>query len=202
MSDRSEIAGILLTGGLSSRMGVDKAAIRIDGIPQAVRLGELLTRVAEPVVEVGPGRSGLPSIGEEPPQSGPLVAIVAGARWLRARGHDGPALVLACDLPLLPLGMLELLATWPGKDSVLPLVDGQDQPLCARWSEADLRAAEVAATNGDRSLRRLPERSRAVVLPEDVWGRAARARELRDVDTRDELAALALGDRVELPDAS
>ncbi len=183
-------------------MGADKAAIRIDGVPQAERLGSLLRRAADLVVEVGPGRSGLESIEEDPKGAGPLIAIVAGAHWLAERGHRGPALVLACDLPLLTFGILDLLASYEGDATVLPVVDGHDQPLCARWSADDLRAAEVAATQGERSLRRIPERSTAVLLEEEAWSRAADVSALRDVDTPDELAALALGERVELPDAS
>ncbi|HET6809541.1 MAG TPA: NTP transferase domain-containing protein, partial [Acidimicrobiales bacterium] len=121
-------------------MGFDKATMVVEGRVSAVRLAAALTAVARPVLEVGPGRSGLASVSEDPPGSGPLVAIAAGWRALTERGHGGPVLVLACDLPLVDEEVLRLLAGWPGPASVVPVVAGRDQPLCARWSAADLAA--------------------------------------------------------------
>ena len=92
---------MLLTGGASRRMGRDKAGLLVGGVTLAERTAQLLLGVVETAVEVGPGVSGLVSTREEPPGEGPLVAIVEGRRTLRALGHDGAVLVVACDLPLL-----------------------------------------------------------------------------------------------------
>src|SRR5579875_3747236 len=150
---RAPVAGVLLTGGSSRRMGTDKASLRFGGVSAAARLGRLLEAVADPCVEVGPGRSGLPAMREEPPGEGPLVAVGAASDWLAAHGAGGAALVLACDLPLVNRAVLERLAGWPGEATVIPFIGGRDQPLCARWSAADLQRARVLAAAGERSLR-------------------------------------------------
>src|SRR5712692_7095438 len=93
------VAGVLLTGGASRRMGRDKALLVVDGRTLAERGAELLAAVADPVVEVGPGHSGLAAVQEDPPGSGPLAGLCAGAAELGRLGHDGSVLLLAVDMP-------------------------------------------------------------------------------------------------------
>ena len=149
------LAGLLLTGGRSRRMGRDKSQLVLGGRTMAARLGGLLVEVVGPALalEVGPGSSGLAAVREAPPFAGPLAAVVAGWRALAAAGHTGPVLVVACDLPLLDAAALRLLADWPGEGSVVPVADGRRQLLSARWSPADLAAAEAALAGGARALR-------------------------------------------------
>lgn len=195
----ARVAGLLLTGGSSSRMGTTKATLRLPGESEtfAERSGRLLADAVAPgpAFEVGPGHSGLPSCAERgfaDPGTGPLTAVVAGWRALAAHGHSGPVLVLATDLPSVSAEALAFVASFPGRGSVVPVVGGHRQPLAARWSVADLaRAAELAA-RGERSLRRVfgPDAS---FLDEVVWGGVVPASVFVDVDTPDDLEALATG---------
>jgi molybdenum cofactor guanylyltransferase len=186
------VAGILLCGGRSSRMGFDKASARIGGVALAVRTARLLGVVADPLVEVGPGSSGLAVAREDPPGSGPLAALDAGGRFLRERGCEAPALVVACDLPLLDVAVLEMLAAWPGQGSVVPIVDGYLQPLCARWSAADLRRAGAFVEAGARSMRALLEGSDVERLDEARWPAGVRGQAFADADTPADLQRLGL----------
>jgi molybdopterin-guanine dinucleotide biosynthesis protein A len=139
-------------------MGSDKATMVVDGVPNARRVATALHAVVHPLIEVGPGVSGLRSIVEEPPGSGPLMAIAAGRRALRMAGHTGAVVVLACDLPAVSESAIAMLAAWPGDGSVVPVVSGVPQPLFARWSAAALEAAAELAASGARSMRELLER--------------------------------------------
>src|SRR5437879_2077428 len=125
--------GVLLTGGSSRRMGRDKALLMVDGRSLAERGAELLRAVADPVAEAGPGHSGLAAVREDPPGSGPLAGLCAGAAELRRRGHDGPVLLLAVDMPFVTPGLLALLARRPGPPTAVPRAGGRAQPLCARY---------------------------------------------------------------------
>ncbi len=58
MTDTRAVAGILLTGGASRRLGVDKASLVVDGETLAARAARVLTLVCAPVIEVGRGRLG------------------------------------------------------------------------------------------------------------------------------------------------
>jgi molybdopterin-guanine dinucleotide biosynthesis protein A len=136
-------------------MGFDKALLNVEGVPNAVRLGRALGQVTSPAVEVGPGRSGLPALLESPAGAGPLAALCAGASALRDLGHRGPVLLLACDLPFMTAAVLKAIAYRPGLASVVPLAGGKLQPLCARWSEADLFLASRLVDEGERSMKAL-----------------------------------------------
>ena len=182
-------------------MGRDKARLLIDEEPLAVRTASLLQRVVSLTIEVGPGITGLPSTREANPGEGPLVAVAAGERHLRSRSHTGAALVLACDLPLLSEPLLRLLIEWPTIGSVVPVVDGHLQPLCARWSGDDLARASHLAAAGARSLRHVVAQSDVTLLDESQWSSVADATTFADVDTPEDLwrlgiiAAFATDDR-------
>jgi molybdopterin-guanine dinucleotide biosynthesis protein A len=166
----------------------------IAGIPNAVRVGRVLAEVVSPTIEVGPGLSGLASMLERPRGGGPLVAMHCGWQTLRAAGHEGPAVVLACDLPLVGIGLVGLLARWPGTGSVVPVVGARAQPLCARWSASDLDAAAVMVAAGRRSLHELLARPGIAWIDEEAWSSVADPREFSDVDTPEDLIRLELGD--------
>lgn len=184
------VAALLLTGGASRRMGTDKARLEVGGEALAVRTARLLQAVAAPCLEVGPGVSGLPAVLETVPGSGPLVALAAGAEALTAAGPGRPALVVACDLPRLTTAALSLLAGWPGEGSVVPVLAGRDQPLCARWSAAALHQAVELARRGERALRTLLRRDDVERIDERALPAAVDAEAFADADTPAELARL------------
>jgi len=171
----------VLTGGSSSRMGRDKATIRMSGETLASRTARILSAVASPCFEVGPGVSSLPALREDPPGSGPLAAIAAGASALAV---GLPALVVACDLPRLDADLLRWLAGHPARGSVVPIWDGRPQPLCARWSATALGTVPRLVAAGARSMHVLLDRPGTVlVAPPDRLVTA-----LADVDTPEQLA--------------
>src|SRR4029077_10336429 len=124
-------------GGASRRMGVDKATIVVDGETLAARAARVLGAVCDPVIEVGPGVTDLPTTRENPPGGGPLAALVAGATALGAR----MVLLLGCDYPFVDEPVLRLIADWPGTRTALPIAAGRLQYACARYGPASLDAA-------------------------------------------------------------
>ncbi len=176
-------AGLLLTGGASRRLGVDKASLVVRDERLADRTARLLSVVCAPVIEVGPGRSGLPSVREEPPGGGPLSALAAGHRALVAAGHVGPALVVAVDLPALDEAVLRWLAEHPAPSSVVPIVDGMPQTLCARYGVDALAAIPALLDSGARSLRALLAVVAVHEAPVEEWGAVADPTTFADIDT-------------------
>jgi molybdenum cofactor guanylyltransferase len=182
-------------------MGTDKAAVEVGGERLADRSARILGEVCTPVLEVGPGHTRLEALRENPPGGGPLAAIAAGGRALRARGHAGPALVLAVDLPLVTAEALAFLRDFPGPDAVVPFVAGEPQPLCARYSARALDLAPEAVAAGQDSVRAFLGTLPGVqwVGPR-IWGPVADERTFADVDTPADLERLGLragGDAVE-----
>ena len=191
-SPSNTVAAILLSGGASRRMGKDKTQLVIDGSTLAVRTGELLARVAATAIEVGPGVSGLPSFLETPRGEGPLVAIAAGCHALDELGHAGAALIVACDLPFLSEELLRFIVNWDMNGTVVPVVGGRPQPLCAKWSSRDLHSAQELVDRGIRSLQHVSQAPDAQYLHESNWGRVVTERQFCDVDDPEDLQRLGL----------
>lgn len=161
-------------------MGEDKALLPLGGEPMAARVARALRSVAYPVLAVGmEAGTGLDAIAD--PREGPLVALVAGADALRARGHEGPVLALACDLPFVTAGALGVIAASLGDaDAAVPVEGGRDQSLCACYAPAALDAARALVASERRAMRDLLAAVRVRRLALDAA--------LGDVDTPDEYA--------------
>jgi len=185
------IAGVLLTGGASRRLGVDKAGARLAGTTLARRAAAALLTRCPVSVEVGPGHTDLPAVREEPPGAGPLAALAAGAAYLdRPRERDATEpvdaiVLLACDLPHAAPALDALVAAAPASVVVPVDAGGARQYACARYA-ADLvaRAGGLLAA-GERSLRALAALvpPGAVVELHDLPASA-----LADVDTPEDAA--------------
>jgi molybdopterin-guanine dinucleotide biosynthesis protein A len=181
-------AGILLTGGASTRFGRDKATTPFGDSTLAERAARALRAATEPTIEVGPGVSGLASVTDA--RRGPLVALAAG---LAALADPSAVLLLACDLPLVDEAILWWLAQHPAAGSVVPLAGDPPlpQPLCARWSAGALAAVPGLVDAGERSLRPLVAGSDVTFIAPAEWQAVAGSTDvLDDADTPDELERL------------
>jgi len=176
-------AGILLTGGRSRRLGVDKAMLVLDGETLAQRAARRLGAACAPVVEAGDGVSGLPSVRERPPGAGPLAALAGAGAWLRERGHLGAAVLLAVDLPGVDEPFLHWLRDRPGEPTVVLRVDGRLQPVCARYGSEALLAAGSLVAGGVRALHELFDVVDHDVVEADEWRIVASPDTFLDVDT-------------------
>ena len=188
------VAGLLLTGGASRRLGgVPKATLRRDGERLVDRGARLLGAVCSTVLEVGPGYGSGPSTHETPSGGGPLTALAAGAAALgTAAEQDRPVLALAVDLPFVDVPLLRWLAEHPSSATIVPLVDGVPQTLCARYAPDAMGVAAELLASGERSLRSLLAVVPIVEVGEDEWGTVADASSFADVDTLDDVTRAGL----------
>jgi len=151
----ANVAGALLLGGASSRMGRDKAQLSLDGESLAARSARLLARCFQEVLLVGgpPGAAfcAPPArLVDDPP--GPrcplrgLVGALAAAQAPRV-------VVIATDLPGLCDALPLALSAWPDADAVIPRRGGRPEPLCALWQRDAVlplaRARLAAGAAGD-----------------------------------------------------
>ena len=181
-------AGLLLTGGASTRLGVPKAELRRDGERLADRGARLLGEVCETALEVGPGASPLPSVREDPPGAGPLAAVATGATALQARRVSDPVLVLAVDLPFVDVALLRWLAEREPTGTVVPRVGGVAQSLCARYAPAALATAARLVAEGSSSMRALLAAIDVTYVDDAEWASVVPAEAFTDVDTADAVA--------------
>lgn len=165
--------GLVLAGGRSTRMGTDKAALRVGARTQLERaLALLAPYVARAFVSVRaeqrsePLRAGFEQIEDTRENLGPIAGILAAQE--RHPGHAW--LVLACDLPLLDAATLERLvqARAPGRlaTAFRSSRDGLPEPLCAVYEPASSAALAAYVAAGHTCPRRFLLQSDVELLPE------------------------------------
>lgn len=160
-------SGVLLAGGASRRMGVDKAVLVVDDQRLVDRAIQHLTRVCDDLV-VASGDRTIPGITvaqvrDDTPGLGPLAGLAAGLAAVR-----GPvAIVLAVDMPDPDLGLLvALVQRWSGQPALIPTIHGRAQPLHAVWATSTAPLLSALLEGGDRSIHRAVNALGAEVLPE------------------------------------
>ncbi|MDQ3907163.1 MAG: molybdenum cofactor guanylyltransferase [Acidobacteriota bacterium] len=135
----AEVEGFILAGGASSRMGTDKAALKIDNETLVARVGRALSAITDRVSVVssraGHGAFGLPVVRDLREGAGALGGLHAALSACRAER----AMVVSCDLPFVSSALFARLVSLasPEFDAVAPVQpDGRPQPLCALYGRA------------------------------------------------------------------
>lgn len=160
------LAGIILAGGRSRRMGQDKASMQWEGRPMLEVIAESIGVRCSPVLvaapaasqayaELGPDSdltpdSGLTWITDEQAGTGPLGGIVAALSAARDAGAAA-AFVCATDLPLVSAEMIdELLRALTGSpDVVIAHEGGRDHPLAGIYRVRALPVLEGLVDQGE-----------------------------------------------------
>ena len=188
----ASLGAMILTGGGSTRMGVDKATQLWAGVSAVERVAALAAAVgASPVITVGGAPHGLAHVRDEPPLGGPVGGVLAGAAHLRAAGCTR-ILVLAVDAPTLQAGDLAPLIA---ADAPGAAYEGLHLPLVASLS------ALPADAEAGWPLARLAERA-GLARPSCAAEVAARIRGANTLDERNALlACIPRDDSAEKPGA-
>ena len=152
------LSGIVLAGGLSRRLGRDKAVEPFGDEPLIARvIGRLSTLTNETVVVVNNEARGaeLPLPDEARvavdiyPESGSLGGIFSG---LTAANNDW-GFIVACDMPFLNTDLIaHMLTLREDYDAVVPLLDGYPEPTHAAYSKACLPHIESRLSAGQLKI--------------------------------------------------
>ena len=149
---------MLLVGGLSRRMGTDKATLMLGGEQLWQRQLGLLRELAPNTIWISARErldwcpEDIEVILDEPPSRGPLSGIAAALARLRT-SH---LLVLAIDMPQMTAAHLRKL--WSCADAgrgVVPIIENRFEPLCAIYPAEAAEAARLALSRGELSLQNL-----------------------------------------------
>lgn len=163
----SEIAGLVLIGGKSERLGRPKALIELHGVPLWSRAVDSLTPFVNDILFLG-GVTGFapPSryrrIDDDPPGIGPLGGLVAGLEQSGYKHH----LLLAVDYPLVPAELLQSLCGHAGKyDAVCGMNDSFTEPLVAYYHAHCAPVIRQMLTEREVHTHRLIGRVKKLVIP-------------------------------------
>ncbi len=190
MTTTVPLAGIILAGGASRRMGRDKATLPYEGSTLVERMVDILKPRCAPIFVIAAPGQAMPALDadvlrDEVLGVGPLLAT---GRGLRAAADAGSelAFVSAVDMPLLTVDLIDTLvapAVRVGADVVLPW-DGRDHYLAGVYRTALAGRVDELIGAGERSMRALVDRvdTQRIVMPQQ--------RALTNINTAADLEAI------------
>jgi molybdopterin-guanine dinucleotide biosynthesis protein A len=190
---------VLFTGGLSSRMGMDKATLQIGGEPLWSRQLRILEELQPQALWIS-ARSrpawcppDIEVVEDAPPSRGPLSGLVASLNRVRT-SH---LLVLAVDLPQMTTEHLGRLWSMAGPGvGVIPRHGDNFEPLCAIYPAGAAAPAAAALDSNNLCLQNFAQALLAKSKAQ-VYGLASDERALHlNMNTRFDFLALdTLADR-------
>ncbi len=132
------IAGCILAGGRSSRMGTDKAALLLGGKPLlAHAIDRLMPQVDALAINANTdlGHQDHPIIPDGRPDfAGPLAGILAALTWVASLTPNVDAIVtVPVDAPFFPHDLVQRLQTSGKPTTTTAMCSGQIHPVFALW---------------------------------------------------------------------
>ena len=148
---------VILAGGMSRRMGRDKALLCLEGRTFLERVAESLSDFGEVLlsVSVNPSRRyervRLRVVEDRTGDCGPMGGLysalkICESQWL---------LAVSCDMPLLTREFAEYLFSYAENehDAFVPVTrDGRAQPLCAVYAKRAAGVLEECLARGNRAI--------------------------------------------------
>jgi molybdopterin-guanine dinucleotide biosynthesis protein A len=184
-----DVTAFILAGGKSSRMGEDKAFLRLGDetlISRALNLAKLLTPNVRIVGESAKFAKLGPVVEDVYPERGPLGGIHAALLSTKTALN----LMLAVDTPFIERGFLEfLILEARGSDAIVtvPRSDGHIHPLCAVYRKEFAAMAEQSLILGQNRIDLLFSRVKTRVVEEpELQQFGFRTEMFRNINTPEE----------------
>ena len=185
--------GVILCGGLSTRMGTSKALLAFGHETMLQRVVRILSTVVSPIVVVAAAEQSLLDLPagvlvtrDERQGRGPLEGLRAGLKALPETVES--AYVTSCDVPLLvpdfARRMIDLLAD---HDIAVMEIDGFPHPLSAVYRRSTLPDVEaLLAQNRLRPVFLFDAVRTRRVLPAEMLSADPQLLTLRNLNTRED----------------
>ncbi len=157
MSKISEITGVILAGGRSSRFGENKALATLHGIRLIDRVVDVMAPLFSSLLLVTNqpeefARLNLPMVQDREPYLGPLGGLASALPVV----STGRVFVVACDMPILTTQLIrEIMAADRFDDAVIPTHDGICEYLMAIYSTSILPQLEKQLREGRLAMAEL-----------------------------------------------
>ena len=173
-----QLAGIVLCGGRSRRMGQEKYRLSFAG----ETLLQRICRIVQPEVsrilivaavdqQIPRSESHIEVLRDEIPDAGPLAGIAQALTFLETTvAGPAAAFVTSCDVPLLKPELIRVLRNQLTEEFDAVVVRDSDYayPLCAIYRTTVAATASRLIATGQRRAAALPENLRTCWLPLDA----------------------------------
>jgi molybdopterin-guanine dinucleotide biosynthesis protein A len=189
-----DVSGVLIAGGKSRRMGMDKRLLTVGGTNLFHRTLSLLEQMfSETIVVLAQPVASLEVRGSRVvydviPNTGSLGGLYTG---LMAASHPR-IFAVACDMPFLDADMMRFMASFDSAaDIVVAKLQNGFQPLHALYSRSCLPFLKAMAADRDLKIQKLygAQQLRVTVVDmADIASVSNGLKSFRNVNTAEELA--------------
>ncbi len=165
--------GIILAGGQSSRMGQNKALMKIDGVPVIERIAIELEKITDELLIVTNTFHtyqylNIPMVGDEQKGKGPLAGIQAGLKATRSEKN----LIVACDMPFISSSLGDfLLEELEDYQAAIPKLEGHVHPLFGAYRKDALHAVSQSLAKNELRMMSLLQNLHVRYISEDILSR-------------------------------
>jgi molybdopterin-guanine dinucleotide biosynthesis protein A len=191
------MTGIVLAGGENKRMGMDKAFLRLDGIPMIEHVLRSLKSVCRDIIIVTNSPRSYDAyrvtvVTDAFDMRGPLTGIYSGL----LKSADEYNFVVACDMPFLNPDLMAYMAGLAeGYDIVVPAVGGMLEPLHAVYRKRLVPVIEAQIMRHRQRIRELFGTQRVRYVAEEEIDRFDPARKsFKNLNTPQEYEEAACAD--------
>jgi FdhD protein len=149
------VTGVILAGGLSRRMGKNKALLEVAGSPIITRIYRTLASLFHEVIVVTNSPLDYDFLPcRKVPDIYPGCGSIAGLHSALAHSRTAHSFVTACDLPFLNPDIIRYLCDLRSGDydAVVPFSEGGQEPLHAVYLSACKDVFENAIQQGERKI--------------------------------------------------
>ncbi|MBN1459019.1 MAG: molybdenum cofactor guanylyltransferase [Armatimonadetes bacterium] len=174
VTDDAGISSVILAGGMSARLGTNKALQVINGRSLIQWVADCLASVStEIIIATADDKSitctspvPITAVADVLPGKGPLAGIHVGLM-----ASSSPcAIVVGCDMPFLSGPLLQHMhRLCAGHDAVVAAIDNKIEPLCAVYSKSCLASIEVLLEKSSFGVRELFDLVRVRYVGEDEF---------------------------------
>jgi molybdenum cofactor guanylyltransferase len=150
-------AAIILSGGKSSRMGTNKALLKLNEKTTIERMVDTLKIYFDDIILVTNEMEsyqflGVKMVSDHYPGKGPLAGFHAG---LMASDYD-VNFITACDMPFISGELAATLVNMiDHHDALVPVINGKMQTLCGVFQKKNVTKIEECIENGRLPIKQL-----------------------------------------------
>jgi molybdenum cofactor guanylyltransferase len=161
-------AAIILSGGKSSRMGTNKALLKLNEKTTIERMVDILKIYFDDIILVTNDMEdyqflGVKMVSDHYPGKGPLAGFHAG---LMASDYD-VNFITACDMPFISGELAATLVNMIDHyDALVPVINGKMQTLCAVFQKKSAAKIEECIENGHLPIKHLLEHLNVLYVTE------------------------------------
>jgi molybdenum cofactor guanylyltransferase len=161
-------AAIILSGGKSSRMGTNKALLKLNEKTTIERMVDILKIYFDDIILVTNDMEsyqflGVKMVSDRYPGKGPLAGFHAG---LMASDYD-VNFITACDMPFISGELAATLVNMIDHyDALVPVINGKMQTLCAVFQKKSVAKIEECIENGRLPIKHLLEHLNVLYVTE------------------------------------